>query len=531
VPGPVPLDQLAESYLETRWHVDPVEGSGAGRSASDARLGTFHQDAVRQYIAALRAIAGAVEELDVASLDDEIDRTALLNDIRVSEHRFRVERPQCRDPGVWVGHVLEGLYQLLVLRGREPAWLARAAAGRLAAVPGCLDDARQTLDACPLPLVRGAQEALRAGVDLIGDLETAFAGMVEAPEAFRADAEAARAALDAFGAHLAGLAADGGPEEPWGIGREAFEFRLRYQHTLAASTEELLRYAARVIDETERELDVLGRALGAARWPDALERLRADAPAGSLVAVYEAEVRRASDHVRTHGLAAVPEGRLEVLATPPHARPWIPIAAYLPPGVLSQDRTGRFFVTPPSDEGPGGRSRHEIATAVAHEGYPGHHLHFLTAHAQPRVVRQLLTAPIAVEGWALYAEQLMDETGFHAEPAGRFFNRLALLWRALRIPLDIGLHTGSLTFDAAVRFLADRLHVPVQQAEAEVRRTYAEPAYQLAYAAGRRELLALRDTYRRRAGADFTLGAFHGAVLRYGALPISLVRWGLGVDA
>jgi len=508
-----------------------VDGSATGRASCDGRLGTFHEDRVRQYVAALRSIAGAVEGLEVASLDDEIDRTALLNEIRVTEHRFRVECPHHHDPGLWVGHVLEGLYQLLVLRGREPAELARASADRLTDVPRFLDEAQATLTDCPLPLVGGAQDALRAGISLIGDLELAFAGTTEVAETLSAPADSARAAMEAFGGHLAALAATGGPEEPWGIGREAFQFRLQYQHTLIASTEELLRYAAGLIEQTEHELDVLARALGATRWPDALERLRGEAPTGSVVAVYEDVVRRAREHVRTQGLATVPEGPLEVLTTPPHARPWIPIAAYLPPGALSEDRTGRFFVTPPDGDDPPTRCRHEIATAVAHEGYPGHHLHFLTAHAQPRAVRRFLTAPITVEGWALYAEELMYETGFHTSPAERFFSRVALLWRALRIPLDVGLHTGTLTFDSAVRLLAERLHVPVREAAAEVRRTYAEPAYQLAYAMGRRELLSLRDAYRRRAGADFSLSAFHQAVLAYGAIPVSLVRWGLGVDA
>jgi Bacterial protein of unknown function (DUF885) len=532
VTEPIALKHLTESYLETRWHVDPVDGSGAGRAACDGRLGSFDEAGIRQYVAALRALAGAVEGVDVSSLDDEIDRTVLLYDIRLAEHRFRAERPHRRNPGLWTDHVLEGLYQLLVLRGRDPAALARAAAERLAEVPRFLDAARETLADCPLVFVQGAQDALRAGAGLIGDLDAAFGDAADPADVFRVRAADARAALERFGAHLAGLARETGPEEPWGVGREAFGFRLRHQHALSDSTEDLLRYAGRLMEEAEHELRNLARVLGFAEWPDALERLRTDAPpAGSVVASYEDVVRRARDHVHGSGLASVPDGALEVLETPAHARPWIPIAAYLPPGALSDDRTGRFFVTVPDAEEGGSRCRHEIPAAVAHEGYPGHHLHFLTALAQPRVVRRLLTSPISIEGWALYAEGLMDETGFHSEPAERFFHCLALLWRALRVPLDIGVHTGALTFAAATRLLMERLHVPAKHAEAEVRRTYAEPAYQLAYAVGRRELLSLREAYRRRVGSGFALGPFHDAVLAYGAIPISLVRWGLGVDA
>ena len=67
-------------------------------------------------------------------------------------------------------------------------------------------------------------------------------------------------------------------------------------------------------------------------------------------------------------------------------------------------------------------------------------------------------------------------------------------------------------------------------AEAEVRRYCAMPTYQLCYAVGRRDLLALREAYRERAGADFTWRRFHDELLTYGGLPVSLARWGMGLD-
>jgi uncharacterized protein (DUF885 family) len=96
--------------------------------------------------------------------------------------------------------------------------------------------------------------------------------------------------------------------------------------------------------------------------------------------------------------------------------------------------------------------------------------------------------------------------------------------------VDVGVHTGALTFEAAVRLLEGRLHVPRARAEAEVRRAYAQPSALLAYAVGRRELLALRAAYQRRAGSA-RLRDFHDALLRFGALPPSLVRWGLDLGA
>ncbi len=67
-------------------------------------------------------------------------------------------------------------------------------------------------------------------------------------------------------------------------------------------------------------------------------------------------------------------------------------------------------------------------------------------------------------------------------------------------------------------------------AEAEVRRYCAAPAYQLCYAVGRREIKALHEDYRKAAGADYTLRDFHEALLGYGGLPVSLMRWGMGLN-
>ena len=527
---PTPLDQLTESYVDIRWHLDPVEGSGAGRQADDGRLGSFSEESVRQHLAALRALMTAVEELEVTTLDDEIDRTALLYDIRVTEHRFRREQPHRRDPSLWAGHVLEGLYQLLVARDRDAATLARSAAGRLRAVPAFLDEARATLAGCPRVLTESALAAVRPGVGLVDEIERAGAGSHAEGDLYALAANA-RDALAQFESHLAGLLQSPSPEEPWGVGREALEFRLAHQHVLSASTEELLRYASALIEETERELTALARTLGNAPWPDVLARLRQDRIAGdALAATYRQTMERARDHVRIHGLAPVPDDALAVDLTPAYAVPWTPLAAYLPPGPLTRDRTGRFFVTPPDGGGTGEHPRASLASTAVHEGFPGHHLHFLNVYGSPRLARRFLLAPATVEGWALYCEGMMEETGFYATPEERFFRLVALLWRALRIPLDVGVHTGALTYEAAVGFLGNRLHVSRARAEAEVRRAYASPAGMLAYAVGRRELLDLRAAYRSRAGSSASLRGFHDALFAYGALPPSLVRWGLGLS-
>lgn len=534
MPEAAALRQLCESYCDLRWHLDPVEGSGAGLPAHDGRLGTFTDEGVRQHLAALHALGAAVEALDLETLDDEIDRTALLSHVRVAEHRWRAERPHQRDPGLWVQQVLEGLYQLLVSGDRDPAALAVAACARLDAVPGILADAQATLRECPRALLEGARDAMELGPALVQEVVAACArdGTEHRPRGEQA-AASAEAAMAAFAGHLTGMLRTASPDLPVGVGREALEFRLRHQHALRESTEQLLRYAGVLIGETERALAAAARDFGSEPWPDLVARLRTEQAAGdAVVATFRDAVARSRAHVERHDLTRVPDGALEVLETPVFARAWVPVAGYLPPGPHAADRTGRLFVTVPrAGDGVAGNGRHAIASAVAHEGFPGHHVQFLTAYEQERTVRRFLASPMAVEGWALYAEELMHETGFYRTPEERLLQLHALLWRAVRIPLDVGLHTGALTFDAAVRLLIDRLQASRGHAEAEARRTCAMPGYPLAYALGRREMLALRSAYRERAGPAYAHRAFHDAVLAYGGLAPSLVRWGMERDA
>jgi hypothetical protein len=82
------VDELCRSYLDLKYHFDPAAASAAGLTSHDGRLGSFDRASTRAHLAALRAVAGAVEELEVEGLQDEIDRTALLGELRSTAFRF-----------------------------------------------------------------------------------------------------------------------------------------------------------------------------------------------------------------------------------------------------------------------------------------------------------------------------------------------------------------------------------------------------------------------------------------------------------
>jgi uncharacterized protein (DUF885 family) len=532
------LRELERSYFDLRWHMDPVAATQAGVTAYDDRYGEYTVPALAAHLAALKSLATALEETTSDVLDDEIDRTALLNEIRVALRVYEVERPQARSPEFWLSHLLGGLHHLLLRADRGPEARAAALAARLEQAPRLLEEARATLTE---PVRVFAETGLR-----IAEGGLALIRQAAAVEGAHAPALAARleAAGDAAAGALAGFTHDlerwtETGSEHFAVGEDGLNFRLHYEHALRDTAPELWRYGHRLKEEVQAELSERARRLDAkTQWPDLVDRLRAEHPtADELVAAYTAEMRRAREFVVAHDLVPVPEAPLEVVPTPAFMRPVIPFAAYDSPGAYSPNRTGWFYVTVPDPALPAARRermlrdhcRYELAVTALHEGFPGHHLHLVQAQAQASHVRKNLATPLTIEGWALYCEDMMAEQGFYAKEEERFFQRVHLLWRAVRVLLDVGLHTRGMTIEQAVDMMVHDLHLERSNAEDEVRRYCATPGYQLCYAVGRRELLRLREDFHAARKRAFTLRAFHDAILPYGGLSVTLMRWGLGL--
>ena len=529
---PAAYRELVRSWLDLKWQLDPVAATAAGVGTHDGRLGNFRRPDVRAAIAACRSMSGALEGCEVTDVQDEIDLTALLNDLRVSVARLEKERPHEVNPEFHLTHLLGGLFALL-LRTDQPAEArARGLAGRLAEAPRFLDDAQATLTRPAKVFTETAISVARGGMSLLREVIPAFAASVPVAErqAIEEAIGPARDALLEFTDFLAGELLEKSDGD-FAIGRENFDFRLHYEHALRETAPELLRYGESLVAAVEADLALLAdRIAPGTPWRALAERLRAVHPTKEkLVDEYARAMERARAFVAERGLVGIPEGELKVVATPSFMAPLIPFAAYDPPGAFGEDRTGYFYVSVPDNGGLGDHCSYEIATTALHEGFPGHHLQFLNAYRQASPVRRVVSSPITVEGWALYCEMMMGEQGFLRSPEETFFQKLALLWRAARIVLDIKLHTAGLSVEQATVYLMDKLGGTREAALTEVRRYCATPGYNLCYAIGLRELTRLRDDARVRDGPSFTLRRFHEEVLAYGGLPLSLIRWGMGM--
>lgn len=177
-----------------------------------------------------------------------------------------------------------------------------------------------------------------------------------------------------------------------------------------------------------------------------------------------------------------------------------------------------------------------------HEAVPGHHLQIATTVINKdrlsRFQRTMGWTSGYGEGWALYAERLMDELGYFSDPGYElgFLSDQAL--RAARIVVDIGMHLGLtvptsqkyetagtvIDYDFSVDFLQRRALQGYVSAQSETVRYLGWPAQAISYKLGEKYMLAAREEAKERKGADFDLKKWHFDLLDMGPVGLDLMR-------
>jgi len=204
----------------------------------------------------------------------------------------------------------------------------------------------------------------------------------------------------------------------------------------------------------------------------------------------------------------------------------IPFAAYLEPASNDARQQGLYYVTlPESDTEMGEHNAITLRHTCVHEAWPGHHLQFVTANlcAKSSTLPRLLNPSATLyEGWALYCEQLMQEQGFLDAPESRFILLKDRLWRALRIMLDVELHTRGLNLELASERMQLWLGFSPQQAMADLEWYTRMPTVPMSYATGWALINATRSRLQL-SESNFNLRDFHDQLLSMGSVPVSRV--------
>jgi len=167
------------------------------------------------------------------------------------------------------------------------------------------------------------------------------------------------------------------------------------------------------------------------------------------------------------------------------------------------------------------RQHYGMELTCAHEAYPGHHVQFVIQNRHPSKLRRLFAHAIFYEGWTLWCEKMCVDHGICAQPEARLQQLHDALWRACRIVIDCGLHSGALTYRGAVRLLMERAGFTQARAEGDVNWYTSAPTVPMSYLLGRQELERL---HRRLTAAEgWSDRQFNNYILSFGAIPWSWI--------
>ncbi len=524
-----PFERLLGEYYPAWFRYHPEAAVDAGVPGYERRL-TPYRDEDRGALVSLNDnLVSALDEFDTGALPPpaRTDAEVLRQAARLENRRLIELDSRRTDPGELLP--VHAIYQLLI---RPVAERGAALAARLAAIPDHLAGAPAHLapraeSIPPLWLEHAATEA-RQGAGFIAALPADASVAAAGVSGLDALIAGARSALLAFADHLEGELAPRARGD-FACGRAYFDDLLAHRHFLGVDADGLRVFGERLFAETRRELQAVCRELSGGDDVAALgRRIQADHPdENGLLAAYRGKMEAAREFLAARELVSLPAvTRLDVVETPTFLRHRIPFAAYSEPAPNDPAQHGRYYVTPPRDAAELAEHDHlGLAHTCVHEAWPGHHLQFVTANLSPvgRTLPRLLNPSATFyEGWALYCEQLMHEQGFLDRPQNRFILLKDRLWRALRILIDVDIHTRGLGLEAAADRMVAELGFPRAQALADLAWYSAAPTVPMGYATGWALINALRERLQRR-DPGFSLKSFHDRLLSHGSIALPLV--------
>ncbi|WBB60864.1 DUF885 domain-containing protein [Streptomyces sp. WMMC500] len=538
--------QVADAYVDDLIDLDPISGTMLGVPESSRTLPDFSPDG-QQAVAELgRATLAALDEAErQPGADSDAERRCgrllrerLSAELAVHEAEEGLRAVSNIHSPV---HLMRECFTLMPT-GDEDDWADIAA--RLRAVPAAVDGYRRSLAE---GVARGLFGGPRATGTFVGQL-TEWAGdgrgwfgdlAAAGPEALRGEldtaASGATAAVGALRDWMRDVYAPAAAGSPDVVGRERYARWSRFFNGADLDLDESYAYGwseyHRLLAEMQTEAAKI--LPGAATPWEALKHLDehgthiegVDAVRDWLQGIMD-EAIEALDG--THFDLAEPVRRVESRIAPPGGA----AAPYYTPPAEDFSRPGRTWLPTM------GETRFPVYDLVStwyHEGVPGHHLQLAQwVYVKDRLSRYQSTlgwVSANCEGWALYAERLMDELGFLTDAERRLGYLDAQMMRAARVIVDIGMHLELPIPDhspfhpgerwtpaLAQEFFGMHSGRPADFVESELTRYLSMPGQAIGYKIGERAWLRGRDAARKARGAEFDAKAWHMAALSQGSL-------------
>ena len=538
---------LIRQYLEHVWRTDPVGASRQGVHTYGGELGSFTRERVLEEARSSVRFLRQFEALDGDALegDDWADYPFVLKTLQLSARYPTMDRsgpasgpfigsPQAQ-PQFFLDKINDGLFSLIMDDHLSPRHRLELLIRRLEGVESFLDEARRTLNPKDTPDVfveqarlalRGTLDMLRTGVLPMGPSDGTL-GVQLGKALIKAGGALVRfdRFLKSFGAKACGT---------FSIGPEKFDYVLQAYHGLDLDHHALLDFGHDEVAYYQGQMAQVAQSMGHGYdWEAAVDAVKVDHPdAPDLRRAYQREIDRTLSFFRDEGLVSVPA---EASATTKWTPRFMWRTAHLGqpwhPPMFGPATRVRLFVTPVDPNAdPDEQEAHLkdnsfawIRCIVPHEIAPGHYMQYLVIKQQQTDFRKVFGSRFTSEGWAMYWEEYLREIGYLDTPALHLMQLRNALWRAVRIVVDVGLHTREFDPEEAAEYLVETARLEPRLARAQVQNYLADPTGPSGYLGGKRMVKALKRELRR-VRRPYRERHFHDDFLALGTLPVPLIR-------
>ncbi|MFF2051959.1 DUF885 domain-containing protein [Leifsonia sp. NPDC058194] len=544
---PTPIDTIAEAWVDTQLELYPEFHVWLGRPGREGEYADYSPAGAENAVGEVKKALAAIEAAEPVDQIDRVTKLDLTRELQLTVEKHEAGFGQ-RDLNVIASPAqeLRDIFDL-VPTATEDDWanVAKRLHNLPAAMDGYIETLRSGIAAGNVPAIRQVREVLTQANKQVADTGFFFelaagakAGDDELPASLASDLAAG--AKESAGAYakladfLQNELAAHAPEKD-AVGREMYALASRSFLGATVDLDETYEWGIEELARMVAEQEAVAKEIKpGASVLEAIAFLDGD-PARKLhgTDALQKWMQQTSDRAieelgKSHFDIPAEIRRLECMIAPTQEG-----GIYYTGPSDDFARAGRMWWSVP--EGVTEFDTWRELTTVYHEGVPGHHLQISQAtynKAQLNSWRRIAGTSGHAEGWALYAERLMEQLGYLDDPADRLGMLDGQRMRAARVVLDIGVHlekqlpdgSGPWTGEYAFQFLGENVNMNDGFVRFEVNRYLGWPGQAPSYKIGQRIWEQLRDEYARREGASFDIKAFHKKALDIGGVGLDTLK-------
>ena len=551
--------QLSDEFLYTTLSFSPATATSVGLHEYQKQnldnllddVGAQSLDRQLKFYESFLARLNAIDEKQL-SPEDQTDLAMLRDQCNLALMDFREIHSHLHNPTLYVETLGNALFNPYVLEYAPKPARFRNIIARLEKTPLFLDQASINLVSAPPIWNKVAIAENQGNIDLV-DKTLRAACPPELADSYARAARAALAAMRKFEDYLRN-SLSGRDNADWRLGQERYTRRFQLVLESGAEADNVLANAERQLVRTRAAMLELARPLHREWFPahkehadlsgDALENavigevLGKIAERHSTVESYLDDARRDLDEARAfvqqkHLLTLPTRSNLQVIPTPDFMRGIYSVGGFNPAPALEPQLGAFYWITPIPANWPREQidsklreyNFYGLKLLTLHEAMPGHYVQMEIANDIQPTTRRLLRGVYGnnpyIEGWAVYATQMMIEEGYldHSPELALTFAKQQLRVIANTI-LDVRLQMLNMTDQDAMDLMVNRTFQEKEEATEKLQRAKLSNCQLPVYFVGWQGWLQLREARRKSQGAAFRLADFHDAALREGAVPL-----------